>query len=112
VSVDAARWTSREWSLRAVRSRTHAATAAGFVAVSGLALLIVSPRFTIGDLSLVDDWSAYSKSPHALERLLRLSYDPAAVGDPHRYRPAWTAVWDNLVWHTLGAPGSLVGPNV
>lgn len=112
MSVDAARWTSREWSLRAVLSRAHAVTAAGFVAVSGLAMLIVSPRFTIGDLSLVDDWSAYSKSPHALERLLRLSYDPAAVGDPHRYRPASIAVWNGLVWHTLGAPGSLVGPNV
>jgi hypothetical protein len=112
VSVDAVRWTSREWSLRAVLSRAHAVTAAGFVAVSGLAMLIVSPRFTIGDLSLVDDWSAYSKSPHALERLLGLSYDPAAVGDPHRYRPASIAVWNGLVWHTLGAPGSLVGPNV
>jgi hypothetical protein len=75
-------------------------------------MLIVSPRFAIGGLSLVDDWSAYSKSPHALERLLHLSYDPAAVGDPHRYRPASIAVWNGLVWHTLGAPGSLVGPNV
>src|SRR5205085_112347 len=39
-------------------------------------------------------------------------YDPAAVGDPHRYRPASIAVWNGLVWHTLGAPGSLVGPNL
>jgi hypothetical protein len=112
VSVDASVWTAREWSLRAALSRAHAVTAAAFVAVSGLALLIVSPRFTIGGLSLVDDWSAYSKSPHALERLLHLSYDPAAVGDPHRYRPASIAVWNELVWHTLGAPASLVGPNV
>ena len=79
--------------------------------MSALATLIVSPRFTIGDLSLVDDWSISSESPHALERLLHLSYDPAAVGDPHRYRPAFT-VWNALVWHTLGAPGSLVGPNL
>ena len=82
MSVDVARWTSREWSLRAVFSRTQAVVAAGFVAVSGLAMLIVSPRFTIGGLSLVDDWSGYAKSPHALDRLLRLSYDPAAAGDP------------------------------
>ncbi|HEX6701922.1 MAG TPA: hypothetical protein VF101_14440 [Gaiellaceae bacterium] len=112
MSVDASVWTSREWSLRAAFSRAHAITAAGFFAVSALAMLIVSPRFTIGGLSLVDDWSGYAKSPHALERLLRLSYDPAAVGDPHRYRPASIAVWNDLVWHTLGAPGSLIGPNV
>ena len=104
-------WTSRASSLRAALSHAHAITAAGFVAVSGLALLIVSPRFTIGGLSLVDDWSGYAKSPHALGQLLRLSYDPAAVGDPHRYRPASIAVWNSLVWHTLGAPGSLIGPN-
>ena len=112
MSVAAPASTSREWSLRAALARGEAVTAAAFVAVSGLALLIVSPRFTIGGLSLVDDWSAYSKSPHALERLLRVSYDPAAVGDPHRYRPASIAVWNGLVWHTLGAPGSLVGPNL
>ena len=92
MSVAAPASTSREWSLRAALARGEAVTAAAFVAVSGLAMLIVSPRFTIGGLSLVDDWSAYSKSPHALERLLRVSYDPAAVGDPHRYRPASIAV--------------------
>lgn len=114
MSVDASVWTSRsrEWPLRAALSHGRALTAAGLVAVSSLAMLVVSPRFTIGGLSLVDDWSAYSKSPHALERLLHLSYDPAAVGDPHRYRPASIAVWNGLVWHTLGAPESLVGPNV
>ena len=112
MSVDASLWTSREWSLRTALSRAHATTAAAFVAVSGLAMLIVSPRFTIGDLSLVDDWSAYARSPRALGQLVRLSYDPAAVGDPHRYRPGSVAVWNGLVWHTLGAPGSLVGPNV
>ena len=112
MSVDVARWISREWSLRAVFARTQAVVAAGFVAVSGLAMLIVSPRFAIGGLSLVDDWSGYQRSPEALRQLLRLSYDPAAVGDPNRYRPGSVAVWNGLVWHTLGAPGSLVGPNV
>jgi hypothetical protein len=112
MSVAAPVSSSREWSLRAALSRGEAITAAGFVAVSGLAMLIVSPRFTIGGLSLVDDWSSYAKSPHALRQLLRLSYDPAAVGDPHRYRPTSIAVWNGLVWHTLGAPGSLVGPNL
>ena len=101
--------TLREWSLRAALSRGRALTAGAFLGVSALAVLIVSPRFTIGDLSLVDDWSIYSKSPHALERLLHLAYDPASV-DAHRYRPAF-AVWNDLVWHTLGAPGSLAGPN-
>ena len=110
---------SRDWrvwpgerSLRAALSWAHSITTAGFLAVSALAMLVVSPRFTIGGLSLVDDWSGYAKSPHALERLVRLSYDPAAVGDPHRYRPASIAVWNGLVWHTLGAPGNLVGPNI
>jgi hypothetical protein len=112
VSVVAPVSTSREWSLRAALSRGHAIVAGGFLAVSALALLIVSPRFTIGGLSLVDDWSAYARSPHALRELLRLSYDPASVGDPNRYRPGSVGVWNGLVWHTLGAPGSLVGPNV
>lgn len=112
MSVVAPVSTSREWSLRAALSRGQAITAAGFVAVSGLAMLIVSPRFTIGGLSLVDDWSGYERSPHALRELLRLSYDPASVGDPNRYRPGSVGVWNSLVWHTLGAPASLVGPNV
>lgn len=110
MSVDVVRWASRESTLRAVFSRAHAVVAAGFLAVSGLAMLIVSPRFTIGDLSLVDDWSVSSTSPRAVQQLLHLAYDPGSL-DPHRYRPAF-AVWNALVWHTLGAPGSLTGPNL
>jgi hypothetical protein len=112
VSVVAPVSTSREWSLRAALSRGQAVTAGAFLAVSALAMLIVSPRFTIGGLSLVDDWSGYERSPHALRQLLRLSYDPAAFGDPNRYRPGSVGVWNSLEWHTLGAPASLVGPNV
>lgn len=95
-----------------LEDRGLAAVAAGFTLVSGLAMFVVSPRFGLDHLSAVDDWAGYSKSPEALERLVRLSYDPAAVGDAQRYRPAFTAVWNGLVWHTLGAPGSLVGPNI
>ena len=110
MSVTAPVSSAREWSLRAALSYAHALTAGAFLAVSALAMLIVSPRFTIGDLSLVDDWSVYSSSPRAVERLLHLAYDPASV-DAHRYRPAF-AIWNALVWHTLGAPGSLTGPNL
>jgi hypothetical protein len=101
------------WALaRVLARRPAAAVAASFTLVSGLAMLVVSPRFGLDHLSAVDDWAAYSRSPQALRELARLSYDPTAVGDTHRYRPAFTGVWNGLVWHTLGAPGSLVGPNV
>jgi hypothetical protein len=117
VKADAGAWPAAQ--ALPVRARlprlalgAHGLDGLGFVLVSGLALLVVSPRFAIGRPSLVDDWWAFSRSPHAFGRLVHFAYDPAAVGDPHRYRPGSVAVWNELVWHTLGAPASLVGPNV
>src|SRR5207247_848104 len=48
----------------------------GFALVSGLALLVVSPRFAIGRPSLVDDWWALSRSPHAFRSLVRFRLRP------------------------------------
>ncbi|MFY9470049.1 MAG: hypothetical protein WAP37_08045 [Solirubrobacterales bacterium] len=74
-------------------------------------LLVIWPRFSVGQPSVIDDWSAYTGSGKALNGLLNLSYDPEAVADPRRYRPAYIAIWNWLQWHTLGAPGSMIGPN-
>lgn len=73
---------------------------------------LLSPRFAIDDLSLIDDWWAEQTSPQAFDDLLRLDYSGDSIGDQARYRPGWTAVWNYLVWQTLGAPDSLIGPNV
>jgi hypothetical protein len=80
----------------------------------GLALVVwvLSPRFGVHFPSMIDDWFAIDNGPSAMHHLLRLDYVPAEVNDPRRYRPAYTAVWTYLQWHTLGAPGGLTGPNI
>jgi hypothetical protein len=65
----------------------------------------VSPRFAIDGPSLVDDWSAISRSSDQLAALLRLE-NP----EPDRFRPSWIA-WNYVQWHTFDAPGGLAGPN-
>ena len=92
------------------RSRVCAYAASGglifivVVAVSALAVWIMSPRLTIDGPSLVDDWSAISASPHQVSRLVRL--ENPEVG---RFRPSSIA-WNDLQWHTFDAPRGLVGP--
>ena len=76
------------------------------VALSVFAVWILSPRFAIDGPSLVDDWSAISRSPDQLEALARLE-NP----EVERFRPSWI-VWNYLQWHTFDAPQGLVGPNV
>jgi hypothetical protein len=87
-----------------------------FVAAAGSAVVlgiwVISPRFAIPDLSLVDDWWLATFSDEVTRALVHLDYDPDAIGDPRRYRPTHVGVWSYLVWHTLGAPASLVGPNL
>jgi hypothetical protein len=93
------------------RSRVSAYAASGglllvvVVAVSALAVWIVSPRFAIDGPSLVDDWSGISPSPEQLSRLVRLESP-----EVERFRPSWIA-WNYLEWHTFDAPRGLVGPN-
>ena len=74
------------------------------VAVSALAVWMISPRLTIDAPSFVDDWSAISSSPDQLSRLVRLE-NP----EPERFRPSWIA-WNDLQWHTFDTPRGLVGP--
>jgi hypothetical protein len=66
---------------------------------------MISPRFEIDVVSLVDDWAAYFYSPDQISDVFRL-------GNPEteRFRPG-VIVWGYLQWHTLGAPESLFGPN-
>jgi hypothetical protein len=75
-------------------------------AVSLLAIWMISPRFDIDVVSLVDDWAAYFYSPDQIADVFRLS-NP----ETERFRPG-VVVWGYLQWHTFGAPESLVGPNV
>jgi hypothetical protein len=75
------------------------------VAVAVFAVWIVSPRFAIDGPSLVDDWSAISRSPEQLSAVLRFE-NP----EPERFRPSWIA-WNYVQWHTFGAPQGLAGPN-
>ena len=73
--------------------------------MSVFAVWIVSPRFAIDGPSLVDDWSAISRSPDQLSAVLRFE-NP----EPERFRPSWIA-WNYVQWHTFDAPQGLVGPN-
>ncbi|HEV7918733.1 MAG TPA: hypothetical protein VGO97_04075 [Solirubrobacterales bacterium] len=88
------------------------AVAACFLVVLASYVWVISPRFSIGNPSIIDDWSALDNAPNALSKLAQLAYDPAEVGDPQRYRPSFLAVWNDLQWHTLGAPRHLLGPNL
>ena len=76
------------------------------VALSAFAVWIVSPRFAIDGPSLVDDWSAISRSSDQVAALARFE-NP----EPERFRPSWIA-WNYVQWHTLDAPHGLVGPNI
>jgi hypothetical protein len=82
------------------------ALAGAIVAVSALAIWLVSPRFAIDTPSLIDDWSAISRSPDQVHALLRLE-NP----EEQRFRPSWI-LWNALQWHTFDAPEGLVGPNL
>lgn len=75
------------------------------IALSGFAVWIVSPRFAIDGPSLVDDWSAISRSSDQLAALARFE-NP----EPERFRPSWIA-WNYVQWNTFDAPHGLVGPN-
>jgi len=81
------------------------AIAAAFAIVTALGILILSARFGIGTPSITDDWLFASATDKNIWDYLKSFVDP--VG---RYRPAWE-VSQYIQWQTLGAPGSLVGPN-
>jgi hypothetical protein len=82
-----------------------AALACAMVALTALGTWLVSPRFSIDTPSLIDDWSAISRSPEQVHALLRLE-NP----EVQRFRPSWI-LWNALQWHTFDAPDGLVGPN-
>jgi hypothetical protein len=73
--------------------------------VFGLAAWLISPRFELDTPSLVDDWSAISRSSDQLRDVFLLT-NP----EEQRYRPGWI-VWNALQWNTFDAPGGMAGPN-
>ena len=77
------------------------------VVLVGLATLwSIEPRFDVLFPSMIDDWSGIAKAPDQLHEILRLG-NP----EPDRYRPGFI-IWNALQWHTLGAPGEFIGPQV
>jgi hypothetical protein len=82
-----------------------AALAAMVVAVCLATAWLVSPRFSIDTPSLIDDWSAISRSPHQVSELVRL-HNP----EEQRFRPSWI-LWNEVQWHTFDGPTGFVGPN-
>ena len=72
--------------------------------VGVVVLLSIEPRFHQSFPSMIDDWQAIRSAPENLREILRFG-----VPEGKRYRPGFIA-WSALQWHTLGAPGSFVGP--
>lgn len=98
--------------MRLSERRSEAAAAAlAFVIIVFVAIWMVAPRFDADAPAVIDDWWAVNTAPAAFDQLKSLSYDPDAFLDGSRYRPAYTGVWNELQWHTLGAPGNMTGPN-
>jgi hypothetical protein len=81
------------------------------VLVWSYAVWAVSPRFVLTRPALIDDWWGITHSRPALASLLHFRYGSGSTDAPGRYRPAYSAVWDFLQWHTFDAPLHLVGPN-
>jgi hypothetical protein len=87
-----------------MRGRTGVLICLAVVAV--VSFWTIEPRLHHDFPSMVDDWSAIENAPEQLRGLLRL-------GNPEgtRYRPGFV-MWNALQWHTLGAPGSFLGPQL
>ncbi len=91
--------------------RSDLALLAAVAAALALAGWMQAPRLESQGPSVLDDWYMIDNGPRALEHLVRGDYDPADVGDPRRYRPAFVAVWSTIQWHTLGEPQDMAGPH-
>jgi hypothetical protein len=90
--------------------RYLAAVAAGFAIVAALGLLILSERFRIGMPAIIDDWAFATGPPRGVHDLLSPFVNSGGIGGG-RFRPSWE-LWSYAEWHTLGAPGHMVGPNL
>ena len=99
-------WRGRTRSWRRVRVTGVRLVAVGGAAVAVVGAWIISPRFGVGGPSLIDDWFAISSTGSQLHHVLEL-LNP----DAQRFRPGWVA-WGYVQWHTLGAPTSMIGPNI
>jgi hypothetical protein len=82
------------------------ASATALFAAAALGVWLISPRFSIGGPSLVDDWFAVHFSPGQVGSLGR--WFSTTDG---RFRPGWIG-WNYVQWHTFSAPADMLGPNV
>lgn len=81
------------------------APAAALLVAFAIGVWLVSPRFSVGGPSLIDDWFAIRVTPTRVGSLGRL----LSPQDGHFFPGA--SAWGYLQWHTLGAPGNMLGPN-
>ena len=78
----------------------------GFLVSLGFAVWVLAPRFGESSPASIDDWSGAGSPNRSIGQLLR-----PFVETPHqRFRPGFD-LFDNAMWHTLGAPG-MTGPNI
>ena len=80
---------------------------AGFAVAALLGGIVVHARTGITSPSMIDDWAYAGYPAKSLGYLAGAFLHP--IGD--RFRPAFEW-WNDLQWHTLGAPGSLTGPHL
>ena len=76
------------------------------VAVLGVAVAIIWPRFAVSGPSLIDDWDALLSAPATMHQIVRLHYPPG-----QRFFPTWI-LWNWLQWRVPGAPEHMLGPNL
>ena len=80
--------------MKALRTSLTANVLASSVIACALATWIIADRFSLSRPSLIDDW-----------------WNITVSSEPSRFRPAYT-LWNYVQWHLLGAPESLIWPNV
>jgi hypothetical protein len=76
------------------------------VIACALATWIIAERFSLSRPSLIDDWWNITVSPEQ-----SLDFPQLVAPDEPRFRPAYT-LWNYIQWHILGAPESLIWPNI
>ena len=93
-------------NLGSARISAGAYSLAASVIAFALATWIISPRFSLSQPSLIDDWWNIILSQRQVLDVTQF-YAP----DEPRFRPAYM-LWNYGQWHILGAPESLIWPNV
>ncbi len=90
--------------------RYAVAIGVAFAVATAVGMAILANRFGIGTPAIVDDWIFAAQPNKDLGALLEPFFEPGGIGGG-RYRPGWE-LWAHVQWHVLGAPDSLLAPNL